>query len=304
MGDAMAPTATIIVLAIASLLGPAPTDPLHSAGTPRVVKVAESVLPLPRPRPRDEERSAGDDAALAASAPLPRPRPGGVDSNTAPDVERTAGALLPRLRPERSERSPAGEEHGLPRLAPDEHAACMSRLEEAGIAAEVLEPIREEPCGMRWPLRMAEIGAGEGAIGLTPPAKVRCPVAEALAHWMEAAVQPAADEHLGGRVTGLRVAGAYVCRLRNHVPGARLSEHAVGNAIDIAAFRIDGDEWVAVGRREDEGAPDAQFLAEVRKAACNHFHTVLGPGSDAYHTDHFHLDLARRGASGTSRYCR
>lgn len=47
------------------------------------------------------------------------------------------------------------------------------------------------------------------------------------------------------------------------------------------------------------GTSDAQaFWRAVRNGACNGFSTVLGPGSDAAHADHLHLDLARRMARG------
>jgi hypothetical protein len=83
----------------------------------------------------------------------------------------------------------------------------------------------------------------------------------------------------------------------NGQPGAAISEHAFGNALDIAAFRFaDGREvefktgWK--GRPEERG-----FLRAVHAAACERFSTVLAPGSNIYHYDHIHVDLARR-ASG------
>jgi hypothetical protein len=274
---------TLIAVAMAGMLAPVHSQPAHLTEAPRVLLAAANLAPIPQRRPRDREREAAGDGATDTRPPLPRPRPDPPEPAAHPAVAETTV---------------------LSRLTPHEHAVCMSGLREAGIAAEVLPPIHEDLCGMRWPLRLAEIGDGGAAIDVTPPARVRCPVAEALAQWMATAVQPAAQEHLGRRVTGLRIAGSYECRARNHVPGARLSEHAIGNAIDIAAFRIGGEEWLAVGPREDEDASDAQFLTEVRNAACTYFHTVLGPGSDPFHSDHFHLDLARRGKTGTRRFCR
>jgi hypothetical protein len=38
---------------------------------------------------------------------------------------------------------------------------------------------------------------------------------------------------------------------------------------------------------------DNKILAAVRAKACGPFGTVLGPGSDRFHSDHFHLDTAR-----------
>jgi len=36
------------------------------------------------------------------------------------------------------------------------------------------------------------------------------------------------------------------------------------------------------------------FREGLRKSTCARFHTVLGPGSDGYHEDHVHVDLAER----------
>ena len=36
------------------------------------------------------------------------------------------------------------------------------------------------------------------------------------------------------------------------------------------------------------------FRQRLKDATCQRFKTVLGPGSDAYHVDHIHLDLAER----------
>ena len=46
------------------------------------------------------------------------------------------------------------------------------------------------------------------------------------------------------------------------------------------------------------GAPEEQgFLRDVQGAACQHFSTVLAPGSNAFHYDHIHVDLMRRAAA-------
>ncbi len=44
-----------------------------------------------------------------------------------------------------------------------------------------------------------------------------------------------------------------------------------------------------------KGLPEEQgFLRDVQAAACQHFTTVLAPGSNVYHYDHIHVDLMRR----------
>src|SRR5262249_27247132 len=47
-------------------------------------------------------------------------------------------------------------------------------------------------------------------------------------------------------------------------------------------------------------APRA-FRVTMKAAVCNRFTTVLGPGSDGYHEDHIHVDLAER--HGGYRLC-
>jgi hypothetical protein len=41
--------------------------------------------------------------------------------------------------------------------------------------------------------------------------------------------------------------------------------------------------------------PEEQgFLRDVQATACQHFTTVLAPGSNVYHYNHIHVDLMRR----------
>ena len=86
-------------------------------------------------------------------------------------------------------------------------------------------------------------------------------------------------------------------------PAGKLSEHAKGNALDIFAFALSDGRRVAV-RPADLPVPAvAAFLAAVRATACGYFLTVLGPGSDAAHAEHLHLDLGPHGRSANYRIC-
>jgi hypothetical protein len=94
----------------------------------------------------------------------------------------------------------------------------------------------------------------------------------------------------------------YACRSIDSIPGKQLSEHAFGNAIDVAAFTLANGRTVTV-KSGWRGAADEQgFLREVEASACQTFKTTLGPG-EPYHGDHFHFDLAHHGKSGTRSYC-
>jgi hypothetical protein len=157
-------------------------------------------------------------------------------------------------------------------------------------------------CGAAKPFEMT--GAAGGRIQLNPPAMLRCPMIPQVERWLTAVVDPAARRHLGQGVAEIKVAASYACRPINHVSGARLSEHGRANALDVSRFVLaDGsvvtvkDGWHALG-------PERAFLREIHAGACNEFTTVLGPNADAYHRDHFHLDLARHGRDGLSRICK
>ena len=136
-----------------------------------------------------------------------------------------------------------------------------------------------------------------GPVSVTPAATLACPLVSVLDQWIDTAVQPAALRWFGQPVVEIKQITAYSCRGMNGNSNARISEHAFGNAIDIAVFTLADGRKIAV-KTGWHGAPEEQgFLHDVQGAACDRFTTVLAPGSDAYHYDHIHVDLMRR-ASG------
>jgi hypothetical protein len=87
----------------------------------------------------------------------------------------------------------------------------------------------------------------------------------------------------------------------NGDPNAHISEHAFGNALDIAAF-IFADGHKLTVEKGWHGSPEEQgFLRDVQGAACDEFTTVLAPGSNRFHYNHIHVDLMRR--KGGRRAC-
>jgi hypothetical protein len=133
-----------------------------------------------------------------------------------------------------------------------------------------------------------------GPVAVSPPATLACPLVSVLDQWIDEAVQPAAMKWLGVPVAEIKQISAYSCRGMNGDPNATISEHAFGNALDIAAFIL------ADGRKLEvqhgwHGAPEEQaFLHDVQTSACDQFTTVLAPGSNAFHYNHIHVDLMRR----------
>ncbi|MBL4646899.1 MAG: extensin family protein [Rhizobiales bacterium] len=141
-------------------------------------------------------------------------------------------------------------------------------------------------------------------VRLSPQANVQRQLGFALANWVRDVVQTEASRHLGSPVVKLRVAASFSCRTRNGVKGAKLSEHGLGNAIDISEFTLADGRKINVAKGWKGRRPERKFLRAVNEGACKHFTTVLGPNADRFHRDHFHLDLARHGQAGAYRVCK
>lgn len=138
-----------------------------------------------------------------------------------------------------------------------------------------------------------------GPVALKPAATLACPIVSALDRWIADAVQPAAIRWFGARVVEIKQISAYSCRGMNGNPRAHISEHAFGNALDIAGFTLADGRYISV-QHGWKGLPEEQgFLRDVEGAACREFTTVLAPGANIYHYNHIHVDLMRR-SSGRS----
>jgi hypothetical protein len=136
-----------------------------------------------------------------------------------------------------------------------------------------------------------------GPVAIKPTATLACPIVSVLDRWLADAVQPAAQRWFGARVVEIKQISAYSCRGMNGDSRAHISEHAFGNALDIAGFTLADGRHILV-KDGWKGLPEEQgFLRDVQATACQQFSTVLAPGSNVYHYDHIHVDLMRR-ASG------
>lgn len=143
------------------------------------------------------------------------------------------------------------------------------------------------------PSRGDPVGA-VGPVSVKPSATLACPIVSMLDRWFAESVQPAAQRWFGARVVEIKQISAYSCRGMNGNPHAHISEHAFGNALDIAGFTLADGRRITV-KDGWRGLPEEQgFLRDVQGGACQMFNTVLAPGSDPQHADHFHVDLMRR----------
>ncbi|MCB5173801.1 extensin-like domain-containing protein [Microvirga lenta] len=174
-------------------------------------------------------------------------------------------------------------------VQPSAYMALSSKIDGPGV------------CGMDYPFKVSAFT--NGSVGLKSKVTLACPIIPRIDAWLDEIVKPAAMMYFGIPLADLK-AGSYSCRPRNNQRGAKYSEHAFGNALDVMGFALaDGREVTVV--KGWKGSPaEQEFLREVFVGACRYFTTVLGPGSDAFHYDHLHIDLARHDPKGQRRICK
>jgi hypothetical protein len=126
-------------------------------------------------------------------------------------------------------------------------------------------------------------------VALLPPPTLRCSMADAIADWVRAEIGPLAAT-LGAPLASIENYDSYECRGMNRVVGAKLSEHGRANALDIRSVKLANGKVF----RLTEPTVSRPFRERMRTTACARFMTVLGPGSDGYHEEHIHVDLAER----------
>lgn len=168
--------------------------------------------------------------------------------------------------------------------------ACYQRL--AKLATFHPLPITPEPaqCAAYDLLRIERVTMPDrSVVTFNPAPTLRCAMAEAVAQWLRADVGLVAAE-LGGQLAAINDVDSYECRSRNRVPGAKLSEHGKGNALDVSGIKLRTGQILAL----TDPKVARSFREQMRGFACARFTTVLGPGSDGYHEEHIHLDIAER----------
>ena len=173
-------------------------------------------------------------------------------------------------------------------------ALCRHALLGVGIALAGPDPSGTDPC--RRPDRTALPGS---PLSPASPA-MSCPLAAATIYWIEHTVRPRARRMLGAELDRIEHLGTYSCRRLYGGSSGPWSEHATGNAIDVAAFVLEDGRRVSV-LSDWDGGEEGAFLQAVRDGACGPFGTVLSPDYNEAHRDHFHLDQEARGFGAVCR---
>jgi hypothetical protein len=199
-------------------------------------------------------------AAMAETIPLPRARPVDIPGDSSTISAETA------VSPCRSRLAEIAEFKPLPSITGPGECIATDVVE---LDSVLLEDRRR--------------------VALSPAAKLRCPMAEAVTHWVRDDVAPTIAA-LGKPLRVVETLDSFDCRGRNGIADAKISEHGRANALDVRAFKLGNGAVIGL---TDAGV-DKTLRESLRQSACSRFSTVLGNGADAYHDSHVHLDLLER----------
>jgi hypothetical protein len=174
--------------------------------------------------------------------------------------------------------------------AATEPSPCRLRLGKLATFKPLPVLVGPGECGAADAVRLESVALPDDTkVVLTPPATLRCTMAEQMALWLREDVGPATAS-LGAQMRVLEDYDSYECRGQNRVRGATLSEHGRANALDLRSFKLANGKTVEL----TDVNVDKEWRESLRVSACARFHTVLGPGSDGNHETHIHVDLAER----------
>jgi hypothetical protein len=170
---------------------------------------------------------------------------------------------------------------------------CLAKLDDNGVGYRSLDGVdaSDSRCQVDTAVRVTRI-----ATGLNKPATMSCALAARLDEFEREVVQPLARAELGQRVTRINHLGSFSCRQTSNLRG-RMSQHAMGRAIDIGGFRLADGSTISVEQDWALDGPKRLFLRRLARRACEYFSVVLTPNSDADHYNHFHFDI------GPDRLC-
>lgn len=261
-----------------------PVPPLKIASPPQI-------LPDKKPAAASLPATVGD----LPVAPLPLNPPKSVTQSVPP--------LPPVVPPVVSAPAPSLTAPTAPlATASAVDSGCLAALAKLGTSfAPVPQPSSSASCQIQTPVQLHSIASKSGSVKLPDQPTVNCAFALRLSSWVDQRVQDLAQKEAGSSVTAMGTGPGFDCRGRNGDFSVKMSEHAQGDAVDIGYMTLANKGQILVKDSLDTQSPHFAFLRDVRAAACVDFATVLGPGANAAHVAHFHIDLEQR--RGGFRLC-
>lgn len=166
---------------------------------------------------------------------------------------------------------------------------CRRQLKKLGVAYQDIASIRDGgSCFIDNPVKVSKMGS----VAIKPAATLTCDMALTFARWTKNELQPAARWRYFSGVKTIRQGSSYSCR---RIAGSKTpSAHSQGNALDVMSLELNNGKEIDVTKKGIFSFRERKLLNTVRADGCEYFTTVLGPGYNYDHRNHFHFDLMQR----------
>jgi len=222
---------------------------------------------------------------MMMSYPVPPEAPEAATPSAGPET-----AMLPEAPAVTTPEAPMVTPPESPAVMPAEEVACRQELRRLGVTYRDLPTINDGgACGIEHPV---QVSGFSGDIALKPAATLTCQMALTFARWTKNELAPAARRRYLSGIGTIRQGSSYSCR---RIRGTAVaSEHSKGNALDVMSITLKNGREIDVRRPGFFAFRQKGLLNTVRAEGCDYFTTVLGPGYNADHSNHFHFDIKAR----------
>lgn len=188
-------------------------------------------------------------------------------------------------------------------MTESDYAQCISDLTSRKVVFEQAGKVTQHGCELSNAIALTAVPTAFGDVNISGKPTMLCSFVRQLGDWVRDVAAPLALAYTGQRLARIETGGAFVCKARYDKPGQIPSEHAKGDAIDIFAFVLADNRSIHVKQEESDTPVERDLVRVLRTTACAYFTTVLGPGSDSAHSEHFHFDTGLHGATPNYRIC-
>jgi hypothetical protein len=188
-------------------------------------------------------------------------------------------------------------------LTRDDYEDCLAELMAAEVEFDPLGDVALEECRLEGAVKLRSVATVFGSVSISGDPTLLCSFARQFAGWVGDVGAPLTLAYTRQRLALVETGPGFICRTRYDRPDDVLSEHAKGNAIDIASFVLADRTRIPVRNEPSDSAMSRNLIRTLRTTACGYFTTILGPGSNASHADHLHFDLGLHGKTGNYRIC-
>jgi hypothetical protein len=198
--------------------------------------------------------------------------------------------------------APAGAAVGSPAPA-DPVQECLAGLKAANVQFRALGAVKKDGCAVENAIELDAVPSPFGTVSAPAKPTLACAFARQFATWVRDVAAPLTLAYMGSRLTAIDTGPGFVCRNRYDKPGDKVSEHARGGAIDVMAFALENGVKLTVKESSASARIEGVLMKTFRATGCGYFTTILGPGSNDAHKEHFHFDMGLHGASANYRIC-